>query len=78
MEAYLGGQAAGGGIADVLIGKYNPSGKLAETFALQLSDSIPALASGADRQMQYREGVYIGYRYFDSAQRPVRFPLAMV
>ncbi|MED6342091.1 MAG: glycoside hydrolase family 3 C-terminal domain-containing protein [Pseudomonadota bacterium] len=75
LEAYLGGQAAGGGIADVLMGKHNPSGKLAETFALQLSD-IPSQPwfPGADRQMQYREGVYIGYRYFDSAQRPVLFP----
>ena len=75
LEAYLGGQAAGGGIADVLMGKHNPSGKLAETFALQLAD-IPSQPwfPGANRQMHYREGLYIGYRYFDSAQRPVLFP----
>jgi beta-glucosidase len=75
LEAYLGGQAAGGGIADVLMGRHNPSGKLAETFALQLAD-IPSQPwfPGANRQMQYREGLYIGYRYFDTAQRPVLFP----
>ncbi len=75
LEAYLGGQAAGGGIADVLMGVHNPSGKLAETFAQRLAD-IPSQPwfPGANRQMQYREGLYIGYRYFDSAQRPVLFP----
>ena len=75
LEAYLGGQAAGGGIADVLMGKQNPSGKLAETFAEQLAD-IPSQPwfPGAYRQMQYREGLYVGYRYFDTAQRSVLFP----
>ena len=75
LEAYLGGQAAGGGIADVLMGKQNPSGKLAETFAERLSD-IPSQPwfPGAHRQMQYREGLYVGYRYFDTAQRSVLFP----
>ena len=75
LEAYLGGQAAGGGIADVLMGKQNPSGKLAETFAERLAD-IPSQPwfPGAHRQMQYREGLYVGYRYFDTAQRSVLFP----
>ncbi len=75
LETYLGGQAAGGGIADVLMGKHNPSGKLAETFAERLAD-IPSQPwfPGANRQMQYREGLYIGYRYFDTARRPVLFP----
>ena len=75
LEAYLGGQAAGGGIADILMGRSNPCGKLAETFAEQLSD-IPAQRyfPGENRQIQYREGLYIGYRYFDTARRSVLFP----
>ena len=75
LEGYLGGQAAGGAIADVLMGVRNPSGKLAETFAEQLSD-IPSQPwfPGEHRQMQYREGLYVGYRYFDTARRSVLFP----
>ena len=75
LEGYLGGQASGGGLADVLMGVENPSGKLAETFPMALSD-VPSTAwfPGEDRQMQYREGVYIGYRYFDTAKRDVLFP----
>ena len=75
LEGYLGGQASGGGLADILMGKENPSGKLAETFPIALSD-VPSTAwfPGEQRQMQYREGVYIGYRYFDTAKRDVLFP----
>ena len=75
LEGYLGGQASGGGIADVLLGDHNPCGKLAETFPLSLDDvSCTGFFPGANRQMQYREGVYIGYRFVDTAQRPVLFP----
>ncbi|NCF33815.1 MAG: glycosyl hydrolase, partial [Proteobacteria bacterium] len=75
LEGYLGGQASGGGIADVLVGGQNPSGKLAETFPLSLHD-VPCTPwfPGENRQMQYREGIYVGYRYFDSAKRDVLFP----
>ena len=75
LEGYLGGQASGGGLADILMGTENPGGKLAETFPMALCD-VPCTAwfPGEHRQMQYREGVYIGYRYFDTARRDVLFP----
>lgn len=75
LEGYLAGQASGSAIADILIGLANPSGKLAETFPLSLED-VPSnnWFPGEQRQIQYREGLYVGYRYFDSANRPVLFP----
>ncbi|MCB1685321.1 MAG: glycoside hydrolase family 3 C-terminal domain-containing protein [Pseudomonadales bacterium] len=75
VEGYLGGQAGGGAIADVVFGVVNPSGKLAETFPLACAD-VPADAwfPGQDRQVQYREGLYVGYRYFNSFDVPVLFP----
>lgn len=75
VEAYLGGQAGGSAIADVLFGRSNPCGKLAETFAERLEDS-PAEPwfRGTGRQVQYREGLFVGYRHFDTFERPVRFP----
>ena len=75
LESYLAGQAGGGAVADLLFGKVNPSGKLAESFPLKQSD-VPAdrWFPGEGRQVQYREGLYVGYRYFDSASVPVLFP----
>ena len=75
VEAYLGGQAGGSAIADVLFGRCNPSGKLAETFPERLAD-CPAdpWFPGTGRQVQYREGLFVGYRYFDTVERPVLFP----
>jgi len=62
-------------MADILFGIVNPSGKLAETFQLEQHDA-PADGNfpGQHRQVQYREGLYVGYRYFDSADAPVLFP----
>lgn len=75
LEAYLGGQAAGSALADILFGRRNPGGKLAETFPLRQTDIAPdQWFPGANRQVQYREGLYVGYRYFDSFDRPVLFP----
>jgi beta-glucosidase len=75
VEGYLAGQAGGGAIADILFGKTNPSGKLAETFALNQEDiASDSWFSGSGRQVQYREGIYVGYRYFDSADKAVLFP----
>jgi beta-glucosidase len=75
LEGYLAGQAGAGGLADVLFGKVNPSGKLAETFPLQLQD-VPASQNfpAGPKTVEYRESIYVGYRYFDTANQPVLFP----
>ena len=72
---YLGlpGQAGGEAAADLLFGSVNPSGKLAETWPLTLSDCPTADAYG-HRDGQYREGIYVGYRYYDKAEQAVRWP----
>ncbi len=75
VEVYLGGEASGGAIADILFGKVNPGGKLAETFPLTLEDNASDYYfPGEPRQVQYREGLYVGYRYFDTAGVDVQFP----
>ena len=75
LYAALGGQAGAGAVADALIGKVNPCGKLAETWPLAYAD-IPSAADFATRRktVEYREGLYIGYRYFTTAEKAVRFP----
>ena len=75
LEAWLMGQAGGGAIADVLFGKVNPCGRLAETFPLNLSDT-PAYINfpGENGKVVYGEGLYIGYRYYDARQAEVLFP----
>jgi beta-glucosidase len=75
LEAYMMGQAGAGAIADILFGKVNPSGKLAETFPLNLADT-PAYINwpGENRTVRYGEGLFIGYRYYDFRQQPVLFP----
>lgn len=72
---YLGGQAVGGAIADILTGRVNPSGKLAESWPLKLEDN-PSYNyfPGYPMTVEYRESVFVGYRYYDTAQVPVRFP----
>lgn len=75
LEGYLTGQASGSAIADILTGAVNPSGKLAETFPLQQSDLLSdAYFPGNLRQAQYREGLYVGYRYFNTVNQDVLFP----
>ena len=75
MYAALGGQAGAGAVADALTGKVNPCGKLAETWPLAYAD-VPSAADFATRRktVEYREGLYIGYRYFTTAEKAVRFP----
>ena len=75
LEGYLGGQAGGGAIVDILTGHVNPSGKLAETFPLRLEDD-PSQSNfpGGPKTVEYRESIYVGYRYYDSARKEVRFP----
>lgn len=75
LYAALGGQAGAGAVADALAGKVNPCGKLAETWPLAYAD-IPSAADFATRRktVEYREALYIGYRYFTTAEKAVRFP----
>ena len=68
LEAYLGGQAGGTAVANILYGKVNPSGKLAETMPLKLSDNPSYLNFGGGDKVEYREGVFVGYRYYDTKQ----------
>jgi beta-glucosidase len=75
IEAWMMGQAGGGAIADVLYGRVNPSGKLAETFPLRLADTPAHLNfPGENGEVRYGEGLFIGYRYYDARQIPVQFP----
>ena len=71
----LGGQAGAGAMLDVLTGKVNPSGKLPETWVNAYADT-PAKDNfaGPGRMVQYREGLYVGYRYYQTAGVPVAFP----
>ncbi len=75
LYAYLGGEAVGPAIVDILFGEVNPSGKLAETFPLRLEDNPSYLYyfGEADRT-EYREGIFVGYRYYDKKNLPVLFP----
>jgi beta-glucosidase len=75
LEGWMMGQAGGAAVADVLFGKVNPSGKLAETFPLKLEDT-PAYINwpGGAGKVSYGEGLFIGYRYYDAKNVPVLFP----
>jgi beta-glucosidase len=75
LEAWMMGQAGGGAIADILFGKVNPSGKLAETFPIKTVDT-PAHINwpGGAGEVRYGEGVFIGYRYYEAKETPVLFP----
>ena len=75
LEGYLGGQAGAGAVADILCGRVNPSGKLAETFPLRLEDN-PSYHDfpGGPATVEYRESLYVGYRYYDTVDQDVLFP----
>lgn len=75
LEGWMMGQAGGVAIADVLFGKVNPSGKLAETFPIKLSDTPSHINwPGGAGAVHYGEGLFIGYRYYDAKEMPVLFP----
>ncbi|MCR5107392.1 MAG: glycoside hydrolase family 3 C-terminal domain-containing protein [Lachnospiraceae bacterium] len=75
IEAYLSGEAVGIALSRVLFGEVNPSGHLAETFPLKLSDTPCYLNFPGKRgKVYYREGVFTGYRYYDSKDMKVLFP----
>lgn len=75
LEAWLMGQAGGGAIADILFGKANPCGRLAETFPLRLSDT-PAFLHwpGENGVSRYGEGIFVGYRYYEARNLAVQYP----
>ncbi|MFD5296432.1 glycoside hydrolase family 3 C-terminal domain-containing protein [Streptomyces mutabilis] len=75
LECWLSGQAAGGALADLLFGRANPSGRLAETVPVRLQDT-PAYLNfpGEAGHVRYGEGVFVGYRAYDATDREVSYP----
>ena len=75
LEGWLLGQAGGGALADLLVGHANPSGRLAETIPMRLSDTPCYLSfPGEESHVRYGEGVFVGYRHYDTVDREVAFP----
>lgn len=75
LEAYLGGQAVGQAVVKILFGDVNPSGHLPETFPVKLSDNPSYLYYGGEgNEADYREGIFVGYRYYDKKDMEVLFP----
>lgn len=75
LEAWLPGQAGAGAIVDILYGDVNPSGKLTETFPLKLQETPSYLNFPGERdEVRYGEGLFVGYRGYDTLQREVLFP----
>jgi beta-glucosidase len=75
VEAWLPGQAGAVAVVDVLLGRVNPSGKVAETFPLALADTPGYVTWTGERgTVLYGEGVFIGYRWYDALRRAVRYP----
>ena len=75
VETYLLGGISGKAVAEILVGKYNPSGKLAETFPLRLEDTPCYLSfPGVNDETVYSEGMFVGYRYYSSKKIKVLFP----
>ena len=75
IHGYLGGQAGAGAMADALLGKVNPSGKLNETWPHKLENN-PSYHyfPSKERTAEYREGLFVGYRYYDTVSMSVRYP----
>lgn len=75
LHMYLPGQAGGAAVADLLFGAANPSGKLAETYPLHYEDTASARTFPGSRfTVEYRESIFVGYRFFDTAHQEVLFP----
>lgn len=75
LEGWLSGQAAGGAVADVLLGVVNPSGKLQESFPMRLEDT-PAFLNypGEEGRVRYGEGIFVGYRHYEKVKVKPLFP----
>ncbi|MCF0130518.1 MAG: glycoside hydrolase family 3 C-terminal domain-containing protein [Pseudobutyrivibrio sp.] len=75
LHGYLTGQAGASAMLDLLTGQANPSGKLAESYPYSYADcSIEHYDGVENRNLEYREGIYVGYRYYEKAEIPVQFP----
>ncbi len=75
LEGYLGGQCSGSAVAAILFGEANPCGKLAETFPKKLADTPAYLNFPGERdRVEYREGLFVGYRYYDAKELEPLFP----
>lgn len=75
VEVYLGGEGIGEATASILFGVDNPCGKLAETFPLKLEDNPSYLNfPGTGKKVEYKEGIFVGYRYYDTKKMEVLFP----
>ena len=75
VHGYLCGQAGASAVLKVILGEVNPSGKLSETYPIRYEDTPSAPYFPAkERTVEYREGLYVGYRYFETAKVPVLFP----
>ena len=75
VEGYLLGEGSGEALMKVLYGEVNPGGKLAESFPLRLQDNPSYLTfGGKNKHVPYQEGIFVGYRYYDSKEMPVLFP----
>ena len=75
LHTYLSGQGGGEAVVDILVGKHNPSGKLSETYPF-LYSAVPSSPyyPGHETTSEHKEGLFIGYRYFETANVPVRYP----
>lgn len=76
VHAYLGGQAGVSALLNVLTGKVNPSGKLSESYPISYADCSTAkyFHDGKALTAEYREGLYVGYRYYDTVGKKVAYP----
>lgn len=75
LEAYLSGDACGGAVSDILFGKVNPSAKLPESFPIKFEDNSSYLSYiGEGNEVNYTEGIFVGYRYYDKKKMDVLFP----
>lgn len=75
LQTHLGGQGSGEAVASLLSGRVNPSGKLATSYPLRYSDAPTShIFPGQEATSDHRESIFVGYRYYESRQQPVRYP----